>query len=160
MNDTGNKMNFQAKTAVNTERQRWMALLGGASIKDLETEKQRLGPDIDWDYIIKPEVGLLMVQSGADGSHPAFNLGEMSVTKCVLEVKGQNLGYAMILGSDLVHAELAALFDGLLQHPDYRNDLKSNLINMLAEKQLQKDRSLEKDVADTTVEFFTLKRGE
>jgi len=153
-------MNFQAKTAVNTERQKMMALLGGASIKDLETEKERLGPGIDWNYIIKPEVGLLMVQSDADGSHPAFNLGEMSVTKCVLEVKGHYLGYAMILGSDLVHAELAALFDGLLQHPDYRNDIKSNLINTLAEKQLQKDRSLEKDVADTTVEFFTLKRGE
>jgi len=160
MNDTENKMNFQENSAINIDRQKWMALLGGASIKDLETEKKRLDPDIDWNFIIKPEVGLLMVQSDADGSHPAFNLGEMSVTKCVLEVKGHYLGYAMILGSDLVHAELAALFDGLLQHPDYRDDLKENLIDTLAEKQLKKDRSLEKDVTNTTVEFFTLKRGE
>ena len=160
MNDTGNKMNFQETSAENRDRQKWMALLGGASIKDLETQKKRLDPDIDWNFIIKPEVGLLMIQSDADGSHPAFNLGEMSVTKCVLEVNDQYLGYAMIPGSDLVHAELAALFDGLLQHPDYRDNLKENLIARLAEKQLKKERSIEQDVADTTVEFFTLKRGE
>jgi alpha-D-ribose 1-methylphosphonate 5-triphosphate synthase subunit PhnG len=160
MNNTDDKMNFQDIAAMDTDRQRWMALLGGASVKDLETEKEKLRPDIDWEFILKPEVGLLMVQSKADGSHPGFNLGEMSVTKCVLQVQGQYLGYAVILGSDLVHAELAALFDGLLQHPDFRDDLKNSLISNLALKQKEKDRALEKETADTRVEFFTLKRGE
>lgn len=153
-------MNFQDKVTQNSDRQKWMALLGSASVKDLATAKLEMAVDVDWKVIKKPEVGMLMVQSGSDGSHPAFNLGEMSVTKCVLEVQGQYLGYAMIPGSSTTHAELAALFDGLLQHPDYRDDLNENLIRMLDEKQRDKDRQLEKDVADTKVEFFTLKRGE
>jgi alpha-D-ribose 1-methylphosphonate 5-triphosphate synthase subunit PhnG len=154
------EMSSQNKAALNSDRQKWMALLGSASVRDLETARSKLSKDVDWKVIKKPEVGMLMVRSGDDGSHPAFNLGEMSVTKCVLEVQGQYLGYAMVPGSSTTHAELAALFDGLLQHPDYRDDLNRNLIRMLDEKQRNKDRQLEKDVADTKVEFFTLKRGE
>ncbi len=160
MNDTDNKINRHGSKAMDTDRQRWMALLASASVKDLETEKGKLRSDIDWHFILKPEVGLLMVQSKADGSHPGFNLGEMSVTKCVIEVQDQYLGYAMVSGSNPMHAELAALFDGFLQHPEFRDDLKDNLIARLVQKQKERDRVLEQEAADTRVEFFTLKRGE
>ncbi|CCK81347.1 phosphonate C-P lyase system protein PhnG [Desulfobacula toluolica] len=143
-----------------TTRKKWMELLATASLKDLKTAQKNLNAEIDYEYIVKPETGMLMVQARADGSHSRFHLGEMSVSKCVLKVQEQYIGYAMTAGSDPAHSELAALFDGLLQTPEYHDVIKTNLINKLAEKQIKKDIKLEQEVAETRVEFFTLKRGE
>ena len=143
-----------------TDRQDWIRLLANAQAEDLESVHSHLERDISYNYIVKPETGLLMVQARADGSHSRFHLGEVSVTKCVLEVENQYLGYGMVTGSNTRHAELAALFDGLLQHPDFHDNLRGPLLDILSSKQHQADRRIQKDAADTRVEFFTLKRGE
>lgn len=143
-----------------TERQEWINILSSCNPTDLVEARERLNADVYYNHIVEPETGLIMVQARADGSDSRFNMGEATVSKCVLEVEERYLGYGMVMGSDLEHAELAALFDGLLQHPDFQDDLKNNLINSLKEKQKQRDESLKKQAADTRVEFFTLKRGE
>jgi alpha-D-ribose 1-methylphosphonate 5-triphosphate synthase subunit PhnG len=64
------------------------------------------------------------------------------------------------MGSDLRHAELAALFDGLLQDPVTHDTLENILLKNLKIKQTAKNEQLTQDASDTRVEFFTLKRGE
>lgn len=141
-------------------RENWIGLLGSADPTDLESALEQLNGGCDHICIVGPETGMLMVQAKSDGSNSRFNLGEMTVTKCVLEVKGQHLGVGWIMGSDLRHAKLAALFDGLLQDPEYHDRLMATLIPRLEKKQRLKADILLKDVSDTKVEFFTLKRGE
>ena len=142
------------------ERENWIGLLGSADPADLESALEE--PDMGCDYasIAGPETGMLMVQAKADGSNSRFNLGELTVSKCILEIKGKYLGTGWVMGSDLRHAELAALFDGLLQDPDYHDRLMGTLIPRLEEKQRIKTKALLKDASDSKVEFFTLKRGE
>lgn len=142
------------------DRENWIGLLGSADLTDLEAGFEGLNGVPDYVCIIGPETGMLMVQAKMEGSGPRFNLGEMTVSKCVLEVKGQYLGTGWVMGSDLRHAELAALFDGLLQDPDHHDQLMATLIQRLEEKQRVKRDHLLKDASDTKVEFFTLKRGE
>nr|NJM03314.1 phosphonate C-P lyase system protein PhnG [Desulfobacula sp.] len=89
-----------------------------------------------------------------------FNLGEITVSKCILEVQGKFMGSGWVMGSDLRHAELAALFDALLQDPALHDRLMTTLIPGLEEKERARRERLLKDVSDTKVEFFTLKRGE
>ena len=103
---------------------------------------------------------MIMVRAKADGSKKRFNLGEVIVSRCVLEVNQKYLGVSWVLGSNLKHVELAALFDGLMQDPEYHGKLNLSLLQALKEKQKKKDDIIVKDAADTKVEFFTLKRGE
>lgn len=142
------------------DRQKWIRVLANAHVNELKSAYQKIKPEITSHYIIKPETGLLMVQGKADGSHTRFSLGEVSVSKCVLRVQERYLGYGMVMGSDLEHAKLVALFDGLLQHPDYHKELHANVIQKLARQQDRDEKNMETEVADTRVDFFTLKRGE
>ena len=153
-------MEIQDSVATKDERKDWISLLSSAEPSHLEAVRRKLNSSIDYTYITRPETGMIMVRAKADGSKARFNLGEVTISRCVLEVKQKYLGVSWVMGSDLKHAELAALFDGLLQDPEYHKELIISLIKMLKEKQKAKDETLARDVADTKVEFFTLKRGE
>ncbi len=152
-------MDMQAPAATEEDRKNWIALLGSADPADLETALKNLA-GIEYTGIVKPESGMLMVQARADGTGSRFNLGEVTVSRCILEVSGKYQGVGWIMGSDLRHAKLAALFDGLLQDPRYRPVIEKGLLSILEEKQKARDNQLLKDASDTRVEFFTLKRGE
>lgn len=143
-----------------SRRQNWIWLLSNADATDLSTEFRALESAVSWHCITGPETGLLMVQARADGTGGRFFMGEVSVTKCVVEIDGKYMGYGMITGSDHDHARLAALFDGLLQHPAYHDALENGLLARLSEKRKKAARDLESCVAETRVNFFTLKRGE
>ena len=153
-------MGIQNSVATENDRKNWIGLLNNADPDDLEEVRKNMDGLIDYTYIVKPETGMIMVQAKADGSKARFNLGEVSVSRCVLKIKNQYLGASWVIGSNLKHAELAALFDGLLQDPEYNKKLNSILVKTLKEKQKARDEILARDAADTKVEFFTLKRGE
>jgi alpha-D-ribose 1-methylphosphonate 5-triphosphate synthase subunit PhnG len=143
-----------------TSRQQWMQLLAEAEVQDLHSAFDRLDPKVPSTFLIKPETGMVMVQGKADGTGTPFCIGEMTVTRCMVQIMDRVQGYAMIPGSDHDHARLAALFDGLLQVPAFHDSLMTTLIRNLETKKEQRRQALTKDVADTTVEFFTLTRGE
>jgi alpha-D-ribose 1-methylphosphonate 5-triphosphate synthase subunit PhnG len=152
-------MDNQITGMTQNDRKSWMALLGGADLADLESARKQIS-GINWTYIVKPETGMLMVQARSDGSNARFNLGEVTVSRCVLEVNQKYMGVGWIMGSNLVHAELAAFFDGLLQDTQYHPMIKDTLLSVLEEKQTARHEQMIKEAADTRVEFFTLKRGE
>lgn len=143
-----------------TSRQRWMQLLAEAEVEDLKMAFDGLATPVASTFLIKPETGMVMVQGKADGTGTPFCIGEMTVTRCMVQIMDQIQGYAMVPGSDHDHARLAALFDALLQVPAFHAPLMTTLIRNLETKESQKRQALARDVADTTVEFFTLTRGE
>ena len=137
-----------------------MAVLAKSSPRDLANFWEKLDPPPAFSYLRKPEVGLVMVRARAGGTGPLFNLGEMSVTRCTVQVEGGAIGCAYVAGRTPGHAEAAAVFDALLQDEDRRDFIMKEIILPL-EAVLKEKNEREAARADSTrVEFFTMVRGD
>src|SRR5690606_793551 len=101
-----------------TARQRWMSVLAKARNEELDRAWAELADKPRWRSLRKPEAGMVMVRARAGGTGGRFNLGEMTVTRCAVQLDGGATGHAYVAGRDGRKAELAALFDALLQDPD------------------------------------------
>ena len=142
------------------ERRSWMGLLAASDVADLEAGWDRLAAKPEWRWLRPPESGLVMVRGRAGGNGRPFNLGEMTVTRCALVTEDGQTGQAYVAGRDRRHAELAALFDALLQADDSAAELKQTLLPLLAHKKAARKRTAIARSAPTKVDFFTLGRGE
>lgn len=141
-------------------RQRWMAVLAKADFNDLEDVWQVLGERPHYSFLRPPETGLVMVLGRTGGTGSPFPLGEVTVTRCTVQVRGGHQGTAYVLGRNRRHAELAALLDALLQDPRQHTSLMDLVIRRL-QQSLEKKKSLtNQKVAETKVELFTMVRGE
>jgi len=143
-----------------TIRQHWIAVLSKVEVKDLEEVWQRLKEKPEYDCLRPPETGLIMVRARAEGTGSLFHLGEMTITRCTVQVKNGFRGTAYVMGRNRRHAELAALIDALLQDPNQHASLMDLLIRPL-ELILRKRKSvMAHKVEGTRVEFFTMVRGD
>lgn len=141
-------------------RRRWMSVLATAAPESLEAAWQRIDPRPEYDYLRKPEVGLVMVRGRAGGTGMRFNLGELPVTRCSIRLDVGAIGHGWVGGRDLRHAELAAVFDALLQDEARRPRLETTLIGPLAAFREAARLASAARSAPTRVEFFTMIRGE
>lgn len=139
-------------------RQQAMAVLARAHLQELEHAWRSLPSQDKPQMILPPQAGLVMVQGRAGGSGQAFNLGEMSMTRCVLSLAGAQ-GHAYVAGRQLRLAELAACFDALWQaKPEL--ELEKVLLKKLQARQQQDARKRSQKANSTRVDFFTLVRGD
>ncbi len=138
-------------------RQRWMGVLARAG-GQLATYESAL-KEADYRLIRAPEIGMTLVRGRMGGTGSPFNLGEMSVTRCVVRLADGRTGYSYVAGRDKQHAELAALADAHLQGSEQLHWL-SRLIEPLAAAQHAQQAAKAAETATTQVEFFTLVRGE
>ncbi|MDP2243799.1 phosphonate C-P lyase system protein PhnG [Pseudomonas sp.] len=138
-------------------RQHWMGVLAraGASLATYESALK----EIDYRLIRAPEIGMTLVRGRMGGTGSPFNLGEMSVTRCVVRLVDGRTGYSYVAGRDKQHAELAALADAHLQGQEQAH-WHARLIEPLAAVQRAKQAAKAAETATTQVEFFTLVRGE
>jgi alpha-D-ribose 1-methylphosphonate 5-triphosphate synthase subunit PhnG len=106
-----------------------------------------------------PEIGAVMVRGriGAEGA--AFNLGEMTVTRCSLRLATGEVGHAHVQGRDRGHARHAALVDALMQGPE-APALRASVLEPLSRDEAARRAGRAARAAATRVEFFTLARGE
>jgi alpha-D-ribose 1-methylphosphonate 5-triphosphate synthase subunit PhnG len=141
-------------------RRRWMAVLARAGADDLEAAWAGLGDRPDYRIVRGPEVGLVMVRGRAGGTGVRFNLGEMTVTRCTVELDDGTVGHAYVRGRHRRHAELAAALDAMLQAPARRAAVEARVVAPLAAEQAARRRTAEARAAATRVEFLTLVRGE
>ena len=137
-----------------------MAVLAKSSPEDLEKAREKLERPPSFRYLKKPEMGLVMIRARAGGSGPRFNLGEMSVTRCTIQVEDGAIGCAYVAGRCPSHAEVAALFDALLQDPLQHTFVMEEIIGPLEAILKEKREREASKVASTRVEFFTMVRGE
>jgi alpha-D-ribose 1-methylphosphonate 5-triphosphate synthase subunit PhnG len=139
-------------------RQRWIGVLSRALGDELQRHESALR-DAEYQLIRAPEIGMTLVRGRMGGNGAPFNLGEMSVTRCVVRLADGRTGYSYLAGRDKARAELAALADAHLQGPQYQHWL-NELIEPLATAQAARRARQDAETAATKVEFFTLVRGE
>jgi alpha-D-ribose 1-methylphosphonate 5-triphosphate synthase subunit PhnG len=141
-----------------------MAALAFADEATLEAEAARLPKALSYTLLRRPEAGLVMLEGRAGNTGQRFNVGEMLVTRCVVRLEpqdggGATEGQAFIQGRRPRHAELAALFDALLQQEDWAASLDRSLIAPLVRKRDQQLKNRRHETVPTKVDFFTLVRG-
>ena len=139
-------------------RQRWMSVLARARQDELSVHENRLRKT-GHDLIRAAETGMTLVRGRMGGSGSPFNLGEMTVTRCVVRLTDGRIGYSYLAGRNKRHAELAALADAHLQGND-RQYWMDTLITPLETAQTARLTAHKAEIATTKVEFFTLVRGE
>lgn len=154
------------------QRQRWMAILAKADPIDLEQYLTSLDAIPDYSLLRGPDIGLVMVQGRMGGTGHPFNVGEMPMSHCVVQLDsiGSSIeespqskvvhGFGYIAGRSLHHAQLAAIVDGLLQLPDWHRQVWDKVIQPLATIAEAKRVQQRQQTDATQVNFFTLQRGQ
>jgi alpha-D-ribose 1-methylphosphonate 5-triphosphate synthase subunit PhnG len=117
------KLGKVGRTAM--QRREWMGVLGRATPDEVDAAWQGHGLSPAFVWLRAPAFCLVMVRGRVNGSGDPFNLGEMTVTRCALQLDtgcveqgrvGQGcVGLGYVAGRHKRHAALAALFDALLQ---------------------------------------------
>ncbi len=137
-----------------TARKSWMAVLARAGADEITA---LLPSDLPaFRRLRGPEAGLVMLRGRAGGDGAAFNLGEMTVTRCTVRTEDGLTGHAYVAGRDGRQAELAALVDALLQDPARHNALHEAVIRPLAAAQASRRETTARKAAATRVDFFTM----
>ncbi len=136
-----------------------MALLARAPTAVLRDAVAAFGELPSYTWLRRPQSGLAMVRARTGGTGAQFNLGEMSVTRCALRLASGEMGVAYVSGRDARHAELAALFDALLQTPAFESVGKAVLQPIEAALAASLTDTLCR-AQSTRVDFMTMVRGE
>ena len=100
-----------------------------------------------------------MVRGRAGGTGEAFNLGEMTVTRCVIKMEDIK-GFDYVGGRSKRHGELAAVCDGLLLQNEWCDQVRESVIQPLQTKLIERQQKQQSQTKATKVEFFTMLRGE
>ncbi|WP_353182035.1 phosphonate C-P lyase system protein PhnG [Bosea sp. (in: a-proteobacteria)] len=138
-----------------TPRQQWMATLARASRDEIAS---LLGTLPEHEVLKAPETGTVMVEGRAGGAGRRFNLGEATVTRCVVRLPNGRMGFSYALGRDHRKARLAALLDARLQD-EAGGQLAQGVATLAARQATARDLASRKAAA-TKVDFFTMVRGE
>lgn len=142
-----------------TERKGWMGLLARAPAEDLHRLWSDTGLTPDHAYLRAPEVGGVMVRGRAGATGAAFNLGEMTVTRCALQLGDGRVGHGYVQGRDKRHATQAALIDALMQGAEAER-VRTMILDPLTKAETARHAARATRAAATKVDFFTLVRGE
>lgn len=137
-------------------RRDWMGVLARADAARLAD----LLPEVPGhDMLRPPEVGAVMVRGRVGGTGAPFNLGEMTVTRCVLRLACGAVGHAHVQGRDKRHAVRAAVVDALMQ-TEQAARIDAAVLAPLAQAEVARRATRAAKAAATKVEFFTMVRGE
>jgi len=147
-------MNNPDQTEVLAARQHWMAILARLPAGDLDELLQTSGDGHEFNLLRPAECGLCMVRGRISARGDAFNLGEVSITRCVVQLDNTITGVAYIKGRDKKRAEMAARLDALLQSGSLKVDSLQEYSAKLDNERKQRTAT----VATTKVDFFTMAR--
>jgi alpha-D-ribose 1-methylphosphonate 5-triphosphate synthase subunit PhnG len=143
-------------TSGTASRQRWMAVLARATHAEIAALMED-GPLLPAFTVLRgPEAGLVMVRGRTGGAGSAFNLGEVSVTRCTVRDADGRIGHSYVRGRDAAQAQLAARLDAVLQDAAYHDEIETAVIARLADAQAKRTAASARKAAATRVQFFTL----
>lgn len=143
-----------------SDRKAVMSVLASASPEDLDTVYSRLGTPPAFEMVRQPETGLVMVRGRMGGTGSPFNLGEVTVTRCVVRLESGEAGSSYCLGRNKQKALKAAVIDALWQRANDRERIETEIVAPLAEIRTRADEDLKAETAATKVDFFTMVRGD
>ena len=141
------------------DRQAWLAVLAHAPHAGLAEKAERFMAAHRFDWLREPETGLALVRARIANRGDRFNLGEVTVTRCIARVSvGEHTtaGVGHVLGRDEQRARWVAQFDALLQQPSLHAELRDEVIASLrAERDAVLAREQARHAA-SRVSFYTL----
>lgn len=141
------------------ERKSTLSLLAKAPADALTALWVKTGLAPKHEILRPPEIGAVMVRGRAGATGAAFNLGEMTVTRCSIQLSEGPVGHGYVQGRDKTHAKTAALIDALMQ-TDSARQLERDVLDPLRESMKVARAKRQAKAAATKVDFFTLARGE
>ncbi|PWJ21883.1 phosphonate C-P lyase system protein PhnG [Jannaschia seohaensis] len=136
----------------------WIGLLSRSAPDALTALWPAVGDLPAPDWLRRPETGSVMVRGRTGGTGAAFNLGEVTVTRCALRHEGVE-GHAFVQGRDAAHATRAAWIDALMQ-TDRAEALARDVLAPLAEAERARRETRARKAEATRVDFETMVRGE
>ena len=140
-------------------RQHWLAVLAHAPRELLERHAAALS-DAGFAHLRAPEIGLTMVRARIGNRGDRFNVGDATVTRCVLRHRAGDgrlaAGVGYVLGRDEARAEWVARFDALLQQPEHHATLMRDVIVPLAAETARRRAAAAALTASSRVSFDTL----
>jgi alpha-D-ribose 1-methylphosphonate 5-triphosphate synthase subunit PhnG len=143
-----------------SKRARWMGLLARANENHLNQLLNDAVPKPDYRIIRGPEEGLVMMRGRAGGTGNPFNLGEMTITRCTIELDTGVIGHAYVAGRRPEHAQKSAFLDALMQTDEHHVSLERDVITVLEQRENNKKKDRAQKTSATRVDFFTMVRGE
>ena len=141
-------------------RQRWMSVLAHSRPDELLAHWPTLNLSPQFERIRAAETGLTQLQGRMGGTGKRFVMGDMTITRAVIQLDGGVYGYSYVSGRNKPHAELCAVIDALLQMQGMDELLHKRVIAPLAALQQERRQQRAREVASSRVDFFTLVRGE
>jgi alpha-D-ribose 1-methylphosphonate 5-triphosphate synthase subunit PhnG len=151
--------NTDQDTAGQAARQRWLAVLAHAPRELLERHAAQISADA-FARLRAPEIGLTMVRARIGNRGDRFNVGDASVTRCVVRHRGADgqlaAGVGYVLGRDEARAEWVARLDALLQQPEHHAALMHDVIEPLAAETARRRAAAAALTASSRVSFDTL----
>jgi alpha-D-ribose 1-methylphosphonate 5-triphosphate synthase subunit PhnG len=153
-------MTAESRPHAESARRQTLAILARAEHQELTEAWNGLSPQPEFETVRRPELGLMMVRGRIGGGGAPFNLGEVTVTRCVVRMKSGEVGLGNVLGRDAGRAELVARFDALAQNGRYRDYIEASLLGPVAARARRDDDATRRETAATRVNFFTMVRGE
>lgn len=143
-----------------SRRRAVMGLLARANRDELELPLSVHWPALEVRSLRSPEIGLVMLRGRIGGDGAAFNVGEATVSRAVVELATGERGYGQVLGRNPETARLAAIFDALAQRADAMAQVEAAVLGPIRSRLAVADVKSRTETAATKVDFFTLVRGE
>ena len=122
-------------------RRNWLSLLARADAEALEQLWQATG--------LVPEYQVLRAP---------FNLGEVTVTRCSVQITTGEVGHGYVQGRDKAKASRVAVIDAMLQ-TDAHDRIERDVLEPLRKAESERRAARSAKAAATKVDFFTMVRG-
>ena len=140
-------------------RRDWLAVLAHAPREMLERHAAAIDSG-RFDWLREPETGLAMVRGRVGNTGDRFNVGEATLTRCVVRHRGASgavtAGIGYVLGRDAERAAWVARLDALLQQAEHREALMHEVVEPLRQATQAARAAAAARTAASRVRFFTL----
>ena len=137
-----------------------MAAFAQATHEELSALAGTANVDLCAEMLRGPETGLVTVRGLIGGGGAVFNTGEATVTRATVRLASGQVGHAYALGRDKEKVRLAAILDANWCADETRAAIDALIVAPLVERLKAADAKSRAETAATTVDFFTLVRGE
>ncbi|MCW7541331.1 phosphonate C-P lyase system protein PhnG [Aquabacterium sp. A7-Y] len=141
-------------------RRAWLSLLAQAPREQLAAQAPPVLADHGFEWLRRPETGLVMVRARITNGGDRFNVGEATVTRCVVTHRPAQgpatAGVGWVLGRDAQRAEWIAKLDALLQLPSLHALLADAVLAPLAAALAERRAADAARTAASRVLFYTL----
>ena len=137
-------------------RAAWLGLLARSDAQSLSVCLKTAPPLPRYSLLRGPEIGMCMVRGRAGGGGDAFNLGEMTLTRCTVRDEAGRVGHGYAKGRDTKQVELIARLDAILQDAALYLAYEQPVLLALARTEQARRDDVAAKAAATDVRFLTL----